>query len=100
MNRRSIAVAVVGVLALFGLSSPAWAGDSYERQTCETSCEKPAYPPKPPAPTPHPTPPPTALPKTGADNTSTMLAVAGGLVLVGGVTYAASRRRTKGATTA
>jgi LPXTG-motif cell wall-anchored protein len=115
MIRRLSAVLLVAVLALFGLTASASAGErdyDWDKQ-CRSSYEyghcKPNYPPKPPKPdkcdkhhgwcdkdrTPPPTTPTAKGPlaKTGADNVAVVAAAGVGLVVLGGAAVAASRRR-------
>jgi LPXTG-motif cell wall-anchored protein len=91
MVKKAIAVTVMAPAVLIGLAMPAFAeaDDSgyYHKPDKEYAQEK--VPPKT-----HP--PAQPLPKTGADNTPMMLGLAGGLVLLGGATYAASKVRRNG----
>lgn len=83
MVKKAIAVSVMAPAVLFGVAMPAFAeGDSSSDK--EYAQEK--VPPKE-----HP--PAAALPKTGADNTPMMLGIAGGLVLLGGATFAGAKAR-------
>ena len=100
MIRKALAAMLLSMLVLVGASTVASAGDR-EESTCskysysDSHC-KPAYPPKPPKPKPHPPTPPKASPplaQTGADNQVPLLAIGGGLIVVGAAAYGVSRLR-------
>ena len=119
MMRKALAALLLSMLVLVGAPAAASAGDrddscaKYSYSKCE-----PAYPPKPPKPD-KPHKPPThkpstpttskpstpttsskstttaspALARTGADSSVPLLAVGGGLIVVGAAAYGVSRLR-------